>query len=238
VFIQIIQGKCRDAGEMHRLIDEWREQMGSSAEGWLGGTYGITDDNEFVGVVRFESREAAARNSAKPEQGEWWSRMEQCFDGDVTFHDCDNATMFLNGGSDDAGFVQVIQGRVTDPERFRHFMEQPMDSLHEQRPEIIGGTIAIDPDGWFTETVSFRSEDEARMGEQKEMPEDMRREMESEMALMQDVRYLDLHSPWFASAPRSSSSTMGTGSTAGTGSGSAGTGSGAGMGSDTGMGMG
>ena len=27
------------------------------AEGWLGGTYGITDDDEFVGVVRFESRE-------------------------------------------------------------------------------------------------------------------------------------------------------------------------------------
>lgn len=201
MFIQIIQGKCRDADEMRRLSDEWREQMGTTAEGWLGGTYGITDENEFVGVVRFESREAAARNSAKPEQDQWWQRMAACFDGDVTFHDCDNATVFLDGGSDDAGFVQVIQGRVGDPESFRRFMEQPMDVLHEQRPEIIGGTIAMEPDGWFTETIAFRSEAEARLGEKKEMPEEARREFESQMAAMQDVRYLDLHHPWFGTAP-------------------------------------
>lgn len=201
MFIQIIQGRCRDADEMRRLTDEWRETMGPKAEGWLGGTYGTTDDGEFIGVVRFESREAAARNSAKPEQGQWWSRMEKCFDGPATFHDCDNAMMFLDGGSDDAGFVQVIQGRVTDPERFRQFMSQPMDMLHENRPEIIGGTIAMEPDGWFTETVSFRSEAEAREGERKQMPPDLQREMEEEMATMEDVHYLDLHHPWFASAP-------------------------------------
>ncbi|MGN6523106.1 MAG: hypothetical protein ACTHMZ_07910 [Actinomycetes bacterium] len=200
MFIQIIQGTVRDAGEMRRLVDEWREQMGSTAEGWLGGTYGITDDNQFVGVVRFESREAAARNSAKPEQGEWWQRMEACFDGAATFHDCDEVAMFLDGGSDEAGFVQVIQGRVSDPERFRHFMAQPMDMLHEQRPEIIGGTIAMEPDGWFTETVAFRSEEEAREGERKEMPEEARRDWEQEMASMKDVTYMDLHHPWFASA--------------------------------------
>jgi len=204
VFIQIIQGRCRDADEMRRLSDEWRDTMGSTAQGWLGGTYGITDEGEFVGVVRFESREAAARNSAKPEQGQWWSRMEQCFDGPVTFHDCDDAMVFLDGGSDDAGFVQVIQGRVSDPERFRRFMSQPMDVLHENRPDIIGGTIAMEPDGWFTETVSFRTEAEAREGESREMPEEMRREMDEDMANMQDVRYLDLHHPWFSSAPRNS----------------------------------
>jgi hypothetical protein len=199
VFIQIIQGKCRNADEVHRLIDEWRDTMGPTAEGWLGGTYGITDDGEFVGVVRFESREAATRNSAKPEQDEWWSRMAQCFDGEATFHDCDDATIFLDGGSDDAGFVQVIQGRVADPERFRELMSGPMDMLHEQRPEIIGGTLAMEPDGWFTETVAFRSEAEAREGEQREMPEQVQREMEQAMGQMQDVRYLDLHHPWFAS---------------------------------------
>jgi hypothetical protein len=200
VFIQIIQGKCRDADRMHQLTDEWREQLGPTAEGWLGGTYGITDDDEFVGVVRFESREAAARNSTRPEQGEWFTKMQECFDGDVMFHDCDNAQMFLNGGSDDAGFVQVMQGRLSDPERFRRFMDQPMDMLQEQRPEIIGGTIAIDEDGFFTETISFRSEEEARVGEKKEMPDDRRREFEEEMSQVSDMRYLDLHRPWFASA--------------------------------------
>jgi hypothetical protein len=199
VFIQIIQGKCRDEERLHRLTDEWRETLGPTAVGWLGGTYGVTDDGEFVGVVRFESQEAAMRNSARPEQGSWWQRMQECFDGDVTFHDCDDATIFLQGGADDAGFVQVIQGRVTDPERFRRMMEQPMETLHRERPEIIGGTLAMQPDGWFTETVAFRSEAEAREGERKQMPEDLRNEMRQEMAMMQDVSYKDLHHPWFAS---------------------------------------
>jgi hypothetical protein len=200
MFIQIIQGRCHDADQMRQLSDEWREKLGPTAEGWLGGTYGVTDDGEFVAVVRFESREAAAKNSGRPEQGEWWQRMSACFDGEVTFHDCDNAMMFLNGGSDDAGFVQVIQGRITDPERFRHFMEQPMDALQEARPEIIGGTIAMESDGWFTQTVAFRSEEAAREGEQKEMPAEMREAIEEEMSSTADVKYLDLHHPWFSSA--------------------------------------
>jgi len=199
VFIQIIQGNCRDADALHRQIDMWREEMGPKAEGWLGGTYGVTDDNRFIGVVRFESKEAAARNSTRPEQGEWWAETEKCFDGDVTFHDCDEVMMMLDGGSDDAGFVQVIQGRVADPERFRRFMNQPMDTLRENRPELIGGSIAMEPDGWFTETIAFRSEEAAREGEAKEMPEDVRQAWEQEMAQMQDVTYLDLRHPWFAS---------------------------------------
>ena len=200
MFIQIIQGRCSDADRMHELSDEWRETLGATAEGWLGGTYGITDEGEFVAVVRFESREAAAKNSARPEQGEWWEKMSACFDGEVTFHDCDNAMLFLGGGSDDAGFVQIIQGRIDDPERFRHFMEQPMDALHEARPEIIGGTIAMEEDGWFTQTVCFSSEEEARKGEHKEMPAELSLQYAEEMTSMKDVRYLDLHHPWFGSA--------------------------------------
>lgn len=199
MFIQIIQGRCRDADRLHDLIDEWRETLGQSASGWLGGTYGITDDNEFVGIVRFESRDAAEENSSRPEQAEWWQRTSDCFDGEVAFHDCDNAMLFLGGGADDAGFVQIIQGRVTDSERFRHFMEQPMDALRDARPEIIGGTIAMESDGWFTQTVAFRTEAEARAGEHKEMPAEIREQMEAEMAVVQDVRYLDLHHPWFSS---------------------------------------
>ncbi len=202
MFIQIIQGKCRDADRVHQLNDEWRETLGASAEGWLGATYGVTDDGEFIGVVRFESREAAAKNSARPEQGEWWEKMAACFDGEVTFHDCDNAMLFLGGGSDDAGFVQIIQGRISDPEKYRHFMEQPMDALQEARPEIIGGTIAMEPDGWFTQTVCFRSEEEAREGEQKELPSDIQQQYQDEMSAMEDVKYLDLHHPWFSSAKK------------------------------------
>lgn len=199
MFVQIMQGTCTDADTLHRQIDMWRQEQGPKAEGWLGGTYGVTDDNTFVGVVRFESKEAAARNSTRPEQGAWWAETEKCFDGEVTFHDCDNAMLFLDGGADDAGFVQVMQGRVDDPERFRRFMEQPMGMLQQARPEIIGGIIAIEPDGWFTETVAFRSEEAAREGERNEVPAEMRQTMEEEMSQVKDLKYLDLHHPWFAS---------------------------------------
>ena len=151
-------------------------------------------------MVRFESREVATRNAGRPEQGEWWKQMSACFDGEVTFHDCDNAMLFLGGGSDEAGFVQIIQGRISDPDGFRQFMEEPMDALQAVRPEIIGGTIAMEPDGWFTQTVCFRSEAEAREGEHKEMPAELRERYESAMSEMQDVKYLDLHHPWFSSA--------------------------------------
>jgi hypothetical protein len=199
MFVQIFQGTCRDADALRRQIEMWRQDLGPQAEGWLGGTYGVTDDNQFVAMVRFESREAAARNSNRPEQGAWWAETEKCFDGEVTFHDCDDAMIFLDGGADDAGFVQVMQGRLTDPERFRRFMELPMDMLQQARPELIGGVIAIEPDGQFTETVAFRSEEAARQGERQEMPDEMRQQWEEEMAQMQDLRYLDLRHPWFAS---------------------------------------
>jgi hypothetical protein len=199
MFIQIIQGTCRDSEGLRRQIDMWRKELGPNAEGWLGGTYGVTDDSTFVGMVRFESKEAASRNSTRPEQSAWWAQTERYFDGEVTFHDCDDVLTFLDGGADDAGFVQVMQGRLVDPERFRTFMQLPMDMLAQTRPEIIGGVIAIEPDGRFTETVAFRSEEAARQGERKQMPAEMRQSWDTEMAQMQEVTYLDLHHPWFAS---------------------------------------
>jgi len=199
VFIQIIQGICHDADALRRQTDTWGEEIASKAEGWLGGTYGVTDDNRFIGVVRFESKEAAARNSARPEQDAWWSVTKKAFDGQVTFRDCDQVTTFLDGGADDAGFVQVIQGRMTDPGRFAAFANQPMDGLRNARPEIIGGTMALDPDGYFTQTIAFTSEAAARKGERQEMPDDVSKAYEEEMSLMKDVTYLDLRHPWFSS---------------------------------------
>jgi len=69
--------------------------------------------------------------------------------------------------------------------------------LHEMRPEIIGGTLALEPDGTFTETVAFRDEDSARAGEKKEPPAEVRSELES---MMVGARFYDLHHPWFESA--------------------------------------
>jgi hypothetical protein len=180
---------------MRALADRWQSEIGPTAQGWLGGTYGVTDDDMFVGVIRFESEELAMANSASEEQRAWWAEMEKLFDGPVEFHNCTDVTLMLDGGSDSAGFVQVIRGKVDDPDRLKAMMTET-DTLHEMRPDILGATLAIEDDGTFTETVAFTDEESARAGESKDMPADLRESLES---AMHDVTYLDLHQPWFAS---------------------------------------
>lgn len=196
MFIQMIQGSCSRQDEAHELLDEWRRDLAPGATGWLGGTYGFTDDGQLMGVVRFESREAAMANSARPEQGAWAERLTALMDGPLDFHDCDDVTLLFDGGSDEAGFVQIIRGRVDDPSRLKAMLADTT-TLHEMRPEILGGTLAIEPDGTFIETVAFTSEDAARQGERVEPPAEVRRELEY---AMKGASFYDLHHPWFDSA--------------------------------------
>ena len=195
MFIQIIQGTCTRQDELHALADRWREELGPTADGWLGGTYGFTDDNMFIGVVRFDTREAAMRNSARPEQQAWAQQMMALMDGPVEYHDCDDVSLMMEGGSDDAGFVQVIRGKVDDPDRLKSMLADTT-MLHEMRPDILGATLAIEPDGTFTETVAFVDEARAREGEKTEPPP----EVAAELAYaMEGARFYDLHHPWFSS---------------------------------------
>lgn len=196
MFIQVFQGACTRHDEVHALLDEWRRELAPGATGWLGGTYGFTDDDQLVGVVRFESREAAAANSDRPEQDAWAHRLMALMDGPLEFHDCDDVTLMMDGGSDSAGFVQVIRGRVDDPSRLKAMMADT-GMLHEMRPDILGATLALEADGTFTETIAFTTEAEARVGEKKEPPAEVRHELDS---VMQGATFYDLHHPWFESA--------------------------------------
>jgi hypothetical protein len=193
MFIQVIQAKSSRRDEVRALIREWGEQS-TEGTGFLGGTYGFTDDDEFIGVVRFESREQAMANSGRPETDAMATKMAELMDGPPTFHDCDDVTVWLDGGSDDAGFVQIIQGRTDDPDRLKEVMSEAPDDMREQRPDIIGGTFALEDDGTFTNTVAFTDEASAREGEKNSTPPE---EMQS---LMRDLRFYDLRDPWFESA--------------------------------------
>ena len=201
MFIQVIQGTCRQRDEARALLDQWLADLSPAAEGWLGGTYGFTDDDELLAVVRFESRDAAMANSQRPEQQEWWSRMEPLFEGPIEFHDCDRVVVMLEGGSDDAGFVQVVRGRLRDPDALESGMREMESLLHEARPEIIGATFGIEPDGTFTETVAFTDEASAREAESRTAPESgpAHDAMAAWQDMVSDLSFRDLHHPWFAS---------------------------------------
>lgn len=196
MFIQMIQGECAKQDEMRGLVDEWCGLMADQV-GWLGGTYGWSDDGRFVGVARYESRDACTELGAMENGKAVWDRITGMIDG-VEIHESEDVMVLLDGGSDDAGFVQVMRGRVNNADALRQFaVDDEMTSmLHQARPEIIGATLAIEDDGTFTETVAFTDEASAREGETTHMPDAIVRRMEESMA---DVEFIDLHQPWFAS---------------------------------------
>ena len=199
MFVQVIQGRAGDAAGLRRQFDRWREEVQPGAVGYLGSTFGVTKDGEAIGIARFESAEAAARNSDRPEQSAWWSETEKFFTGPVTFHNADDVDTFLAGGSDAAGFVQVMQGRVTDLARAKELEAKANETMPTVRPDVIGSVRARYGDGEFTEVVYFTSEAEARAGEAKPMAD----EDAAEFADWQDVvkveKWYDLTDPWFFS---------------------------------------
>ena len=196
MFIQVIQSKSSRRQEVKDLLAEWADTMGD-APGWLGGTYGFTDDDDFLAVVRFESKELAMANSDDSRTSAFAERMAALMDSPPEFQDCDDVTVFLEGGSDDAGFVQVIRGRSDNPARLASLLDSDPEGLKEMRPEIIGGTMAFSDDGRFTQTVAFTDEASARAGEQLEPPAELREALEEMVA---GAEFYNLRDVWFESA--------------------------------------
>lgn len=195
MFIQVIQARVGDEASLRRTMDRWRDDLLPGAVGFLGSTAGVTDDGRFIALARFESEEAARANSDRPEQGAWWAEMEKCLDGEASFMDCTNVQQFLDGGSDSAGFVQVMVGRSEDVARMHDMFNRHTDALQEARPEVLGGLLLDIGDGRYVDAIYFSSETAAREGEQKEPPEDVRADLDEGMRLMGDVEYLDLREP-------------------------------------------
>jgi hypothetical protein len=194
MFVQIIQGKVADADGLRRQTERWQKELKPGAKGYLGSTSGVTADGESITIVRFESADAAAANSARPEQGQWWAETEKLFTGPVTFHDSSDIDVTLVGGSDDAGFVQVMQGRIHDLAALRKMEAEFMPQMAEQRPDVIGSIRARYGDGEFTEVIYFTSEAAAREGEAKMAGQTTGDSAEWEKTMQVD-RWLDLTDP-------------------------------------------
>jgi hypothetical protein len=200
MFVQVIQGKVSDPAGMRAHMDTWVSTVGRGVEGWLGSTAGVTDDGTSVAVVRFESEEVARRNSERPEQGEWWSTMASYYDGEPTFHDCTIVDVDTYGDPDQAGFVQVMRGNVSDPSKARDLMAGDPTDWPSFRPDILGTLWASTEGGDWTMAIYFTSEAEAREGEQKEPPAEAAALMEELNSLgTGEPSYLDLRDPWLVS---------------------------------------
>lgn len=167
MFVQLIRGQVSDAEQVHAALDLWSEQLAAGASGWLGSTAGVTDDGQFVGLARFESEEAAQRNSDRSEQSQWWMETSKLFTGEVIFRDSSDVTADVNGDPDRAGFVQVMQGRGSDPERAQELMAQDPEEWAAFRPDVIGRVVVGHEGGAYTMALYFISEEAAREGERQ-----------------------------------------------------------------------
>lgn len=200
MFVQVIQGQVSDPEPVRVALRRWMQELSPGATGWLGSTAGVTDDGRLVATARFDSEEAARRNSDRPEQGEWWAETAKLFTGDVTFRDSVNAHAFTSGEPDKAGFVQVIQGRSSDVARASELMRQDAPMVTSLRPEILGMVLAEHDGGGYTTLGYFASEQAAREGERREPPAELKERMaEVDRLEIGTPEYFDLKEPWLYS---------------------------------------
>jgi hypothetical protein len=202
MFVQVIQGQVSDAGKVRAALDRWAQELAPGASGWLGTTAGVTDDGRFIAAARFESEEAARRNSDRPEQDRWWSETSKLFSGEASFRDSRDVVVDTSGDPGGAGFVQVIQGRSSDPERARELMGDDSPEWAAFRPDILGSVAVEHDDAAYTMVLYFTSEAAAREGERKEPPPELKAQMEEMDKLSVGVpEFFDLKQPWLY-APR------------------------------------
>jgi hypothetical protein len=194
----VISGRTADREGLRRQFDRWEQELRPGAVGFLGSTGGLTDDGRFIAVARFASVVAARRTSARDEQGAWWAEKEKYIE-DVSFQESVDVTTMLGGGSNDARFVQIMRGRVTNALKMAEINARTSEfeaMMSRLRPDILGDVIAMHPDGTYTDVVYFTSEKTAREGESREIPADAQAMFEDLMSSIIIDEYLDLKDPW------------------------------------------
>ena len=200
MFVQVFQGRVENPDQVRAALDRWVRELAPDSVGWLGSTAGVTADGRFIALARFESETAARRNSERPEQDKWWTETAQLFSEQPVFADSIGVEVDVVGDPDTAGFVQVIQGRSRDPERAREIMRQDPELWATFRPDVLA-SIAVEHEGQaFTTAIYFTSEAEAREGERKEPPEEIRAAMEEMNSLsIGEPTFFDIPDPWLYS---------------------------------------
>lgn len=194
MFAQIIEGRTSDAEGLRRQGERWQTELRPGAAGFLGVTSGSTADGRAITIARFASEADARANSDRAEQGSWWAETAKCYDGDVTFTESTDIQQILGGGSDDAGFVQVMKIRGVDRARLEQ-VDRALPKFATLRPDLIGIVRLWTGPTSCIDVNYFTSEAEARAGEGRPIPADLQPVMAEFQELTRDTEFLDLVSP-------------------------------------------
>lgn len=194
MFVQLIRGEVADSPAILAALDRWDTELRAGAAGFLGSTAGVTTEGELILVARFESEDAARRNSDRSEQAAWWCELERALASRAVFAESSAVDVSMGGGSDDAGFVQVFWGHG-DRAAARSAMLRAEPILGKERPDILGGfTMWLDDDR-FIDIAYFTSEQQAREGEARELSEEGRAVFEEFGRFLAAEGYADIPTP-------------------------------------------
>jgi len=193
MFVQVIKGRTTDAAALRARGDRWQEELRPGAKGYLGGTFGTADDGTFLVIARFADEAAAKASSDRPEQGAWWEETAKLVDGEATFRESSDVSTLFDGGSDSAGFVQIMEGTVADRAKAEAFETPEMEAqLRAARPDLLGSIRIWFDGGSFVEAAYFTNEAAAREGEASA---EFAGPQEAYIELFGDMTFTDLRDP-------------------------------------------
>jgi hypothetical protein len=201
VFIRIMRGRVVDGPGARFELARWHQELGGATPGWQRFTAGVTDDGEAVAVLRFANEAAAMDGGGRPEHADWQASLDRRLAAPATWYDCPVVNVMKGGDDADAGFVQVMQGRLVDPIRLAAMRAEVERTLRERAPHVLGVTVAEHVDGiGFTEVTYFTSEREARAGE-RQMPVEMAVQLGTVRSYMEGLEFHELRDPVVVGPP-------------------------------------
>jgi len=193
MFVQFIKAKITDVEGLRGHLKRGGAELTPGVVGFLGSTAGISTHGDFVVVARYASAAACTESRARPESEAWWRDLGDFIDGEPVVKESDRVSVLISG-SDDAGFVQIMEG-TGDPAALASLDERFLELAPTYRPDIMGGYRAHFDDGTWVDITYFTSEGEARAGESREMPAEVARLFEEFGRVAGIVAYHDLTEP-------------------------------------------
>ena len=197
MFVQVITVGVSDRDALYAALDDWQREVGPGATGLLGGTAGVTADGTAVVTARYETAEQANTNAARREHQEWFAAAGAALaTAEPVIKDSVEVFDDIVGNPDEAQFVQVMQGKINDRARAKEFAEKSRAQWADFRPDILGTLMVLHDNDEYTMIIYFTNEEEARAGEQKELPAELASQMEQMNGVfVGEPQYLDLKDP-------------------------------------------
>jgi hypothetical protein len=73
--------------KLNELSDQWWRERAPKVKGIMSNTVFRTNDNEYILIAVFDSKENYEANAGDPEQDAWYQQMRACLEADPDWND-------------------------------------------------------------------------------------------------------------------------------------------------------